>query len=102
MHTFATTAALLASAGLAVAAPAELVARKTFQLNQVAHGKVFLNGPLQIVQTHQKYAKVGATVPSDAAAAAAAVQSGSVAANPEQVDTLSLIGRGIAILTNVP
>ncbi|OQO05848.1 Aspartic protease [Cryoendolithus antarcticus] len=86
MYGLTTAAALVATAGYVLAAPSALVPRKTFQVSQIAKGKVFINGPTQVVKTHQKYAKLGATVPSDAAAAAAAVQSGSVAANPEQYD----------------
>lgn len=87
MHTFLTSAALVASASLSLAAPAELVSRTTFQIDQVAAGKTFKSGPQQLIKAYNKYAKVGAQAPADVVnAAAAAVQSGSVAANPEQYD----------------
>ncbi|KAK5685075.1 hypothetical protein LTS10_003150 [Elasticomyces elasticus] len=86
MHTFITSAALVASASVAFAAPAQLVGRSTFQVKQVAAGKVYRPGPVAMMQTYNKYAKVGAVAPSVVSNAAAALQSGSVAANPEQYD----------------
>lgn len=85
MHFALASAALVASASLALAAPAELVGRSTFQVAQVPAGKVRKNGPLQMRKTFEKYAKVGAVAPP-AVKAAAAAQQGSVAANPEQLD----------------
>jgi len=83
---FFTKAALVASAGLAMAAPAEnIMARSTFQLNQVSTGKVLKSGPLAMMKTYNKYAAHGAVAPSEVKAAAAAVQSGSAPANPESV-----------------
>ncbi|KAK3072430.1 hypothetical protein LTR53_006844 [Teratosphaeriaceae sp. CCFEE 6253] len=86
MHTFLTSAALVASATLAFAAPAQLVGRKTFKIEQVAAGKVFKSGPVAMMKTYNKYAKIGAVAPSYVSSAAAAAQSGEVAANPEQYD----------------
>ena len=86
MHSFTISAALVATASLALAAPANLVGRSTFEVKQVAAGKVFKNGPKQMMKTYQKYARVGAVAPSDVVIAAAAVQSGSVAADPQQYD----------------
>ena len=86
MHYFMNSVALVASASLALAAPANIVGRSTFSVDQVASGKVLKSGPLQMMQTYEKYAKVGAVAPSDVQAAAAAVQSGSVTATPEQYD----------------
>ncbi|EME47325.1 hypothetical protein DOTSEDRAFT_69301 [Dothistroma septosporum NZE10] len=82
MHFALASAALVASA---LAAPAELVGRSTFQVAQVPAGKVVKNGPISMHKTYQKYAKFGAVAPADVKAAAAA-QQGSVAANPEQYD----------------
>jgi len=86
MHSFLTSAALVASATLSMAAPAELVGRSTFQVKQVATGKTYLNGPLAMLKTYNKYAKVGAQAPTEVLAAAAAAQSGQVTATPEQYD----------------
>lgn len=81
-----TKAALVASAGLAMAAPAEnIMGRSTFQLNQVSAGKILKSGPIDMMKTYNKYAKHGAVAPSDVQAAAAAAQSGSAPANPESV-----------------
>jgi hypothetical protein len=86
MHSFVTGAALVASASLTLAAPAQIVGRSTFSVEQVAAGKVYRNGAVSMLKTYQKYAKVGAEAPSEVVSAAAAAQSGSVAANPEQYD----------------
>ncbi|KAF2161059.1 hypothetical protein M409DRAFT_69932 [Zasmidium cellare ATCC 36951] len=88
MHFIYASTALLASATLSIAAPAaDVVGRKTFQVAQVAHGTVRKNGPIQMLKTYEKYAKVGAQAPpSVVSAARAASQSGSVAANPEEND----------------
>jgi len=81
------SAALLASATLALAAPAvDIAGRATFKVDQVSRGQVLKNGPIQMMKAYNKYAHVGATAPSEVVAAAAAAQSGSVAANPEQYD----------------
>ncbi|UJO13714.1 hypothetical protein CLAFUW4_03123 [Fulvia fulva] len=85
MHFTLASAALVASAGLSLAAPAELVGRSTFQVAQVPKGMVRKNGPIQMHKTYDKYAHVGAVAPA-AVKAAAAAQQGSVAANPEQFD----------------
>lgn len=80
-------AALVASATLCLAAPADISKRSTFVVDQVAAGQVFKSGPLQMMSTYNKYAKVGAVAPATVVdAAAAAKQSGSVSANPEQYD----------------
>lgn len=87
MHNILVSAALVASATLSLAAPAEVVGRKAFSVQQKPHGKVLRNGPIQLNKAYQKYAKVGAVAPTEvAAAAAAAVQTGSVRATPEQYD----------------
>ncbi|KAK5164574.1 uncharacterized protein LTR77_009780 [Saxophila tyrrhenica] len=86
MHSFTVSAALVASASLALAAPANLVGRSTFEVKQVAHGRVFRNGPSQMMKTFHKYARVGAKAPSEVVMAAAAAQSGEVAADPQQYD----------------
>lgn len=86
MHSFITSAALVASASLSYAAPAQLIGRSTFQIEQVAAGQVYKSGPIAMMKTYQKYAKVGAVAPSAVVAAAAAAQSGEVAATPEQYD----------------
>ena len=82
------TAALAATA---LAAPAaNFVPRGAFQLKQVEHGKFYKSGPLQLLSAYEKYAKVGAVAPSHVRAAAAAEQTGEVAANPEQYDAAYL------------
>ncbi|TKA71063.1 hypothetical protein B0A55_07231 [Friedmanniomyces simplex] len=86
MHSFITSAALVASASVCLAAPAQLKSRSTFQIEQVAAGKVFKSGPVAMMKTYNKYARVGAVAPSAVVDAAAAAQSGEVAANPEQYD----------------
>lgn len=86
MPSLLTTVALMASATLSLAAPAELEKRSSFVLEQVSVGQKFLNGPIAMLKTYNKYAKVGAQAPSEVLAAAAAAQSGSVTATPEQYD----------------
>lgn len=87
MHNILLSAALVASATLSLAAPAEVVGRKQFSVQQQAHGKVLKNGPIALNKAYQKYAKMGAVAPTEvAAAAAAATQTGSVKATPEQYD----------------
>ncbi len=86
MHSLSISAALVATASLALAAPPHLVGRSTFEVKQVAAGKVYKNGPLQMMKTYQKYARVGAVVPSEVEAAAAAAQTGEVTATPQQYD----------------
>lgn len=86
MHSFFTAAALVASASLSLAAPSNVVGRSAFELKQISVGTVLKNGPQQMLKTYQKFAKAGAVVPSDVLAAAAAQQSGSVTATPQQFD----------------
>lgn len=86
MHTFLTSVAVVASAGLSIAAPAANYPRSTFQIKQVAAGKVVKNGPLALMKAYNKYAHVGAVAPSNVVQAAAAAQTGSVTATPEQYD----------------
>lgn len=76
----------MAYATLVVASPVEVHKRSAFSVNQVAAGKVYKNGPLQMMKTYAKYAKVGAVAPSDVVSAAAAAQSGQVTATPEEYD----------------
>ncbi|KXT17299.1 hypothetical protein AC579_526 [Pseudocercospora musae] len=87
MHYTYAKAALVASAALGMAAPAAELGKQAFQVAQVPSGKVLKSGPIQMHKTYLKYASVGAVPPADVvSAAAAASQSGSVAANPEQFD----------------
>jgi len=86
MKYFLTSAALVASATLSLAAPTELIGRDTFRINQVSAGKVFKSGPVAMLKTYRKYAAVGAVAPSAVINAAAAAQSGSVTANNQQYD----------------
>lgn len=83
MQYLLTSAALVATT---LAAPANIVGRNAFELKQVEHGKFYKNGPLQLLSAYEKYAHAGAVAPSDVKAAAAAQQTGEVAANPEQYD----------------
>ena len=86
MHSFLTTAALVASASLSLAAPANLVGRSAFEVKQVARGHKMRSGPLQMLKTYKKYARVGAVAPSEVVSAAAACQTGEVAADPQLYD----------------
>lgn len=96
MHHQIAASLLVASAGLSIAAPAADINKKTFQLQQVQAGQNYLSGPLSLDHAYGKYARLGAVAPADVkAAAAAAAQSGSVSANPQQVRirrTYSLCG----------
>ena len=85
MHTFFTSAALVASASLSLAAPAVNIGRSAFEIKQVAGGKFFKNGPTQMLSTYQKFAHAGAKAPSEVIEAASQ-QTGSVVASPEQYD----------------
>ena len=86
MQYFLTSAALVATASLSLAAPANLLRRNGFEVQQVAGPKYFMNGPMQMLSTYNKFAHVGAKAPSEVIAAAAAAQSGEVTASPEQYD----------------
>ncbi|CAK1361884.1 Aspartic protease PEP1 [Cercospora beticola] len=86
MHFTFLPAALVASASLTLAAPAEVPNRKSFRITQVPRGQVYKNGPYQMMKTYGKYAAHGAVAPSFVKDAAAAVQSGSVEADPQQYD----------------
>ena len=85
MHSFFTAAALVASASFSLAAPATIVGRSAFEVNQVSVGTVLKNGPQELLRAYQKFAHAGAVAPSDVVAAAAK-QTGSVTATPEQFD----------------
>jgi hypothetical protein len=79
-----------ASAAPAFALPATTPNTKSaFVVNQEPAGQVRLNGPIQLAKTYGKYAHTGAVTPPDVKAAAAAAQSGSVSANPQQVRRLA-------------
>lgn len=91
MPSFISKAALVASAGMALAAPAEIAGRSAFELTQVEGPKIFKSGPLAMMKTYNKYAKIGAVAPEKVVSAAAAVQSGSVTANPTQYDSSYLV-----------
>ena len=86
MPSFFSSAAFAALATFASAVPAQLAGRETIQIKQVAHGSVPRIGPVDMMKTYEKYARVGAQAPEDVKLAAAAVQSGSVKANPEAYD----------------
>lgn len=79
-------AALAASATLTLAAPANSPNSHTFRVVQQPKGQVFKSGPIQVLKTFQKYSVHGAEAPSNVKAAAAAAQSGSVSASPQQFD----------------
>ena len=81
-------ASLLVAPSLAL--PATVPNTHSFVVKQVPAGKTFVSGPQQLAKTYGKYAHIGAVAPADVKAAAAAVQQGSVAANPEQVRCGSL------------
>ena len=81
---------LLALAQAASAAPAKGQGRHAFEIKQVDAGQVRRTpGPIAKLKTYQKYASAGAQAPAVVikAAAAAAVQTGSVAASPESYDS---------------
>lgn len=84
MRSLFTAAALVASASLSLAAPANVVGRSAFEIKQVAAGKYRKNGPQQVLKTYQKFGK---KAPHNVVvAAAAAQQSGTVEADPQQFD----------------
>ena len=87
MQYLLTSAALVATT---LAAPANIMGRSAFELIQVEHGKFYKNGPMQLLSTYEKYSRAGAVAPADVKAAAAAQQTGDVAANPEQYDSAYL------------
>ena len=73
MPSFMTSAAaLVASASLSLAAPANIVPRTTIDIKQIAGPMYFRSGPIQMLSTYDKYARVGAVAPSEVIAAAAA------------------------------
>ena len=79
-------AALAALSATALAAPAV----KPFSVIQVATGnKILKNGPADMIKAYARYAP-GTAAPQNVIDAAAAVQSGSVAANPEAYDSAYL------------
>ncbi|KAI7348256.1 aspartic protease pepB [Hortaea werneckii] len=86
MPSLVSSAAFVALATFTSAAPAQLAGRETIQIKQVAHGSVPRIGPIDMMKTYEKYARIGAQAPEDVKLAAAAVQSGSVKANPEAYD----------------
>ena len=95
-------ASLLVAPSLALPATT-FTGPKSFVIKQVPAGQVFVSGPQQLAKTYGKYAHTGAVAPADVKAAAAAVQQGSVAANPEQVrhDGLRLTLQKLSILTTL-
>jgi hypothetical protein len=79
-----------ASAAPAFALPATTPNTKSaFVVNQEPAGQVLMSGPIQLAKVYGKYAHTGAVAPADVKAAAAAAQSGSVSANPQQVCQLA-------------
>ena len=75
-----------ASAVPAFALPATTPNTKSaFVVNQEPAGQVLISVPIQLSKFYGNYAHTFAVAPADVKAAAAAVQQGSVAANPEQV-----------------
>jgi hypothetical protein len=94
-----------ASAAPALALPATTPNTKSaFVVNQEPAGQVLMSGPIQLAKVYGKYAHTGAVAPADVKAAAAAAQSGSVSANPQQVcRVLTLLGNRTTIDTdNIP
>jgi hypothetical protein len=81
-----------ASAVPAFALPATTPNTKSaFVVNQEPAGQVLMSGPIQLAKVYGKYAHTGAVAPADVKAAAAAAQSGSVSANPQQVCQLAIL-----------
>jgi hypothetical protein len=91
-----------ASAVPAFALPATTPNTKSaFVVNQEPAGQVLMSGPIQLAKVYGKYAHTGAVAPADVKAAAAAAQSGSVSANPQQVCQIAmLLYRSTTIDTN--
>ena len=89
---YAKASALVAVlAGMAVAAPIEERGTHSFVVHQVSTGKKVKAAPaIVLLNTYAKFAKAGAVAPQHVLAAAAAQQSGSVTANPEQYDEVRL------------
>lgn len=97
MRPLVAIAAVLGFVSTTFAAPASLsldlkALKLKIKIKQVPHGKVFINGPLSMLATFNKYAKLGAVAPADVIAAAqdASTQQGSVTATPQQYDEIYL------------
>ncbi|PNS16000.1 Rhizopuspepsin [Sphaceloma murrayae] len=89
MHGLQTSAIAAALFGLSMAAPAEQVGKKSFSVQQVAAGpKKVIHPAKTMLNTYAKYGKLN--VVPDAVKAAAATQSGTVAANPQDYDAAYL------------
>ncbi|PSK46114.1 aspartic protease SNP2 [Elsinoe australis] len=87
MHGTQTSAVVAALVGLSMAAPAEVAGKKAFSVEQVAAGPRKALHPAQsMLNTYAKYGKLDAAPAEVKAAAAAAAQSGTVPANPEDND----------------
>lgn len=91
MHGTQTSAVVAALVGLSMAAPAEVAGKKAFSVEQVAAGPRKALHPAQsMLNTYAKYGKLDAAPAEVKAAAAAAAQSGTVPANPEDNDVVRL------------
>lgn len=89
MHGTQTSAVVAALVGLSMAAPAEVAGKKAFSVEQVAAGPRKALHPAQsMLNTYAKYGKLDAAPAEVKAAAAAAAQSGTVPANPEDNDVV--------------
>lgn len=87
MHYTSYIALAAASASLVAATPIAVQNKKTFTVPQVKVGMKVKSAPaLEVAKVYAKYAKIGAVTPSPVQKAAAAAQSGTVAATPESWD----------------
>jgi aspergillopepsin I len=83
MPSFLGAAALAGLLSTVIAAPTAPPTNVKITVSQVPNGKVFVNGALSVNSTFSKF---GVAPPSNVLNAAAAAQSGSVKASPEQYD----------------
>lgn len=84
-----TLVTLAVFAALGTATPFKPPTKKTFTVSQVPGGNALKNAPaIGMLKTYNKYKILGAQVPTNVKNAAAAAQSGTVAAIPEAVSAI--------------
>jgi len=84
VQSLAALAALYQAVSATPAGPLNTRDKPAFRVNQVSAGfKAYQPPAVGLLQTYNKYAKVGAVAPDTVVAAAAAQQSGAVTATPE-------------------
>lgn len=96
-------AILSALAALAMASPVDRrMGKSAFTVPQVEAGVVVKSAPaISMLKTYAKYSSAGAVAPAAVKAAAAAAQSGTVAASPESVRTFLLPRHNHSLMLSV-